>query len=163
MRKYFSIFFLLSEYVSYTSNVKPYVLKDHFYGIWSGLPRQVSLYAEGLPNEHSTRSPLDDVQRPVNLRRPVASQLLNGIELSCIVGLQRMSRGLSLLSLLLYPLTLLCAFWFSASLVLAANSQLDALFKGTDHLVPLSGYRRKANCVLSPLIATRGLLEGHRM
>ena len=51
---------------------------------------------------------------------------LGGTEVGCKVGLWMASGGLLPLSLLFYPLTFLCAFCLSASLVLASNSQPDA-------------------------------------
>ncbi len=55
----------------------------------------------------------------------VTHQRLHGPKVDCKVGLQRVSRDLPPLSQLINPLTLLCAPYLSASLVLASNSKSD--------------------------------------
>ena len=78
------------------------------------------------PYKHRAGGPPEGLHRPATSWRLANPQPLDGTEMGCKVGLQRASSGWPPLSILFYPLTLLCASLLFTSLLLASNSLPDA-------------------------------------
>ena len=79
-----------------------------------------------IPYKHSTSSPPVGCWRTATPWQPANPHPLGGTKVGCKVGCQWTAGGWPPLSLCFYPLTHLCAYWLSASLLLASNGQPEA-------------------------------------